>query len=142
MVSDQTKLKLYYLTAVFSLIFSLLGFSYNAWRMEASEDNSNIREAAFEVLKELGELEQIVYALHYDHDQVNGSPRKGWVTVGLIQDLSMLISPSAHASATTLKQTWSNNWANIEQDQAANDLVIGQIEEARNQIKLALLALQ
>lgn len=77
MVSDQAKLKLYYLTAIFSLIFSLLGFSYNAWRMEVSEDNSNIREAAFEVLKELGELEQIVYALHYDHDQTSGSPRKG-----------------------------------------------------------------
>lgn len=141
MASDQTKLKLYYLMAVFSLIFSLLGFSYNAWRMEASEDNSNIREAAFEVLKELGELEQIVYALHYDHDQVGGSPRKGWVKVGLIHDLSILISPAAHTSATTLKQTWSEQWANVAQDQAANDLIIAQVEATREQIKQALLAL-
>lgn len=142
MVNDQTKLKFYYLMAVFSLVFSLLGFSYNAWRMEVSEDNSNIREAAFEVLKELGELEQVVYALHYDHDQANGSPRKGWVKVGLVQDLSVLISPAAHASASELKQTWSNQWANIEQNQTANDLVVAQIEATRNQIKQALLALQ
>lgn len=142
MVSDQTKLKLYFLTAVFSLIFSLLGFSYNAWRMEVSEDNSNVREAAFEVLKELGELEQIVYALHYDHDQENGSPRRGWVKIGLILDLSLLISPDAQSSATQLKQTWSKQWESIEQDQTANDLVIKKIEVTRGKVKQALMALQ
>lgn len=142
MVSEQTKLKLYYLTALFSLIFSLLGFSYNAWRMEISEDNSNVREAAFEVLKELGELEQIVYVLHYDHDQEDGNPRKGWVKVGLIQDLGMLVSPQAEQSAIQLKQVWSQQWAQLGAEQAANDAVITHIEAVRQQVKVALLALK
>ena len=142
MVREQTKLRLYYLTAGFSLIFSLLGFSYNAWRMEVTEDNSNVREAAFEVLKELGELEQLVYVLHYDHDQENGNPRRGWVKVGLIHDLSMLVSVHAETSAMQLKQTWSTQWAHLETDQAANDALVAQIEAVRQQVKADLLALQ
>ncbi len=142
MVSEQVKLRLYYLTAVFSLVFSLLGFSYNAWRMEVSEDNSNVREAAFEVLKELGALEQLVYVLHYDHDQENGNPRKGWVKVGLIQDLAMLVSPKAKQSAIQLQQVWSKQWAQLGTDQAANDAVVAQIEQVRQQVKVVLLALK
>lgn len=142
MVSEQVKLRLYYLTAVFSLVFSLLGFSYNAWRMEVSEDNSNVREAAFEVLKELGALEQLVYVLHYDHDQENGNPRKGWVKVGLIQDLAMLVSPQAKQSAIQLQQVWSKQWAQLGIDQAANDAVVAQIEQVRQQVKVVLLALK
>jgi hypothetical protein len=33
----------YYTTALLGLVFAIVGFSYNAWRLEVSEDNSNIR---------------------------------------------------------------------------------------------------
>ena len=58
------KLKAYYLTAILSLVFAVIGFSYNAWRLEATEDNSNIRTASFEVLGELAELEHVIYAAY------------------------------------------------------------------------------
>ena len=97
------KLKVYYMTAIISMIFAVVGFSYNAWRLEVSEDNSNIRTASFEVLQELAELEQTIYALHYDNYVTEGSPRKAWVSVGLIVDMSMLISPEVIKEAENLK---------------------------------------
>ena len=44
--SLETKLRIYYITATFSLLFAVVGFSYNAWRMEVSEKNNNIRVPA------------------------------------------------------------------------------------------------
>ena len=62
------RMKVYQATALFSVLFALLGFSYNVWRMEVTEQNSNVRDAAFELLLQLAELEQVVYAAHYDND--------------------------------------------------------------------------
>jgi len=95
----EDKLKVYYVTAIFSVVFAVVGFSYNAWRLEVTEDNSNIRAASFEVLTVLAELEQIIYAAHYDKDTKEGSPRKGWVKIGLIVDLDSLISKSSEEQA-------------------------------------------
>lgn len=134
--SSNTKLKL---MAIFSVIFSLVGFSYNAWRMEVSEDNNNRREAAFEVLKELGDLEQTVYALHYDHNVEEGSPRKGWVIVGLVEDLSPLVSANVGEEAVMLRKVWSKHWETLEEEQASTDAVIQQVEVLQEAIKQNLL---
>ena len=60
----NNKLKIYYMTAIVGVVLSVTGFVYNAWRLEISEYNNNVRTASFEVLKELAELEQIIYARH------------------------------------------------------------------------------
>jgi len=60
----KQKLKIFYITSIFSMVFAVLGFSYNAWRMELSEENNNLRTASFEVLLQLPGLEQIIYAIH------------------------------------------------------------------------------
>ena len=78
-------------TAVVSLVFAVTGFSYNAWRLEQSEENNIVRDASFQVLTELAEFEQVIYINHYDGDSIAGSPRLGWVKIGLVNDLSMLI---------------------------------------------------
>ena len=132
------KLKVYYFTAVFSVAFSLVGFSYNAWRLEVTEDNSNIRMAAFEVLNNLSELEQLVFAAHYDHDQVAGNPRKGWVKVGLIQDLSSLISPEVGNKAEQLRKTWGGSWNALGRDDDAANAVVGEIDAVRAEIKMVI----
>ena len=49
----ENKLKAYYATAILGVVFAVIGFTYNAWRLEVSEDNTNIRTAAFAVLNEL-----------------------------------------------------------------------------------------
>ncbi len=70
---SRQKLKLYYMTSIFSIAFAMLGFTYNTWRMEITEDNSNIRTAAFEVLLQLSEIERIIYAAHYDKNSEEGT---------------------------------------------------------------------
>ena len=79
----QRRMNWYQATALFSIFFAVLGFTYNVWRMEMTEHNSNVREASCETLLQLAELEQLVFAAHYDQDPVAGNPRNGWVKGGL-----------------------------------------------------------
>ncbi len=103
----KQKLKIYQITVIFSLFFALIGFSYNVWRMEVSEANSNIREASFEMLLELSKFQQLIYVGHYDKDMTIGNPRKGWVKVLLISDLSHLTTQSIEIEAENLKDIWT-----------------------------------
>jgi len=138
----ENKLKVYYVTAIFSVVFAVVGFSYNAWRLEVTEDNSNIRSASFEVLTVLAELEQIIYAAHYDKDIKEGSPRKGWVKIGLIVDLGSLISSSSEEQAQKLKAAWQKNWEIMAHDIDATNILVSEIDAVRNEIKLTLNELE
>ena len=138
----DSKLKLYYATSIISLLFAIVGFSYNAWRLEISEDNSNMRTASFEVLKQLAELERIVFAAHYDQDPQEGNPRKAWVKVGLIADLSSLISPEVELKANTLKTLWSESWRNVAKSQPITENVVAKIDDVRIEIKKVLSSLE
>lgn len=140
-MQSNAKLKTYYFTAVLSLLFAVLGFSYNAWRLEVTEDNSNIRTASFEVMTALAELEQVVFAAHFDQDQAVGNPRTGWVKIGLITDLSALISPEVQIKADSLKQVWSNNWEAMPKNRQATEAITNAITSVRSQIKLTLMQL-
>jgi len=64
--SLKARFRIYYITAMFSLLFSVAGFSYNAWRMEVSEANNNISTAAFEALTGLAAIQQLIYAAIFD----------------------------------------------------------------------------
>jgi S1-C subfamily serine protease len=137
----QKQLRTYQITIIFSVLFALLGFSYNVWRLEVSEQNSNIRTASFEILLELSKLEQLVYIAHYDGDANEGSPRKGWVKVGLITDLSVLTNENVVTQADELKQVWSNNWEAMAKDENSADQIVQSIDEVRAEIKLVLVSL-
>ena len=132
------KIKSYQYMVIFSLFFTLLGFSYNVWRMELTEENENSRTACFELLLVLSELEQLVYSAYYDQDLNEGSPRKGWVKVGLIVDLSVLTSINVEQSAQQLKQVWSDHWVTLDKEQTSVDAVISSIDFSRTQIKILL----
>ncbi len=138
----QHKLRLFYITSVFGVVFAVLGFSYNAWRLELTEDNSNIRTAAFEMLLQLSELEQVIYAAHYDQNKIEGSPRKGWVKIGLVVDLSVLISPQVKDQSLQLKTLWNDSWQYIESDETLVRQLIEKIDVVRNSIKTELGNLQ
>lgn len=138
MVNNQLlkkKLRLYYITTIFSLAFAVVGFSYNAWRLEVSEDNNNVRTASFEVLKNLAEFEQVLFSAHYDQDKVSGNPRLGWIKIGLIVDLSGLISPEVESSSAVLKKRWNDNWSTIQASQNDISFMTDQIDEVRDAIK-------
>ena len=135
------KLKIYYVGSVLGVLFAVIGFSYNAWRLESTEDNNNIRMASFAVLTELAELEQIIYAAHYDKNEIEGSPRKGWVKVGLIVDLSSLINKPVKDKAELLKLSWGNNWNAFTQNRNLTDKLIKEIETVRKELKSTLTML-
>jgi len=136
------KLHLYQITVIFSVIFALLGFSYNVWRMEVSEENSNIRTACFEMLINLSSLEQQIYAAHYDGDKKQGNPRNGWVTVGLIADLSALTDDAVKKESIALKETWSAHWETIPTSKNSVDKLVGSIDSVRAKIKYLLSSLE
>lgn len=138
----NNKLRLYQLTVIFSVLFSLVGFSYNVWRMEVSEENNNIRTACFEMLINLSSLEQLIYTAHYDRDTKAGSPRKGWVTVGLITDLSVLTNKPVSAKSTALKQAWKTHWSTIENSKQSVDEMVSAIDSVRSEIKHLLSTLE
>lgn len=135
------RIKVYQATALFSVLFALVGFSYNVWRMEVTEHNSNVRESAFELLLQLAELEQVVYAAHYDQDPERGNPRDGWVKVGLINDLSSSCGESVSAAAAQLKQAWSDNWSALPAERSAADAVVAAIDRTRARVRVELGAL-
>lgn len=136
------RFRIYQLTLIFSLVFTLLGFSYNVWRMEASETNNNIRTACFEVLIELAELEQLVYAAHYDKNSLEGNPRKGWVKIGLINDLSSLTNHKVAKQSAALKQSWMANWQKMTSNNTSAQAIVASADNVRSEIKMLLQELQ
>jgi hypothetical protein len=137
----NNQLRRYYLATIVSIVFALAGFSYNLWRLEVSEANNTVRTAAFEVLKELAALEQLVYAAHYDKNTEQGNPRIGWVKVGLIVDLSQLIDEPVNQQALLLKTVWQSHWAHIIQNRDSADTVVRAIEAVRHTLSQTLKAL-
>lgn len=138
----QKKLLIYQMTALFSVLFALAGFSYNVWRMEISEKNSNIRTACFEILAELASLEQLIYTAVYDHDIKEGSPRKGWVKVGLVNDLSITVSKDVRGRAEALREVWGENWNTMLTDASAAEKIVKAIDDMREDIKKVLVSLE
>lgn len=136
------KLRLYQTTVIFSVLFALIGFSYNVWRMEASEENNNIRTACFEILINLSSLEQLIYSAHYDKDLKEGNPRKGWVTVGLIVDLSALTDNTVQKESVNLKQAWSSHWSTMATSTDSVDKIVASIDTVRAEIKALLISLE
>jgi hypothetical protein len=136
------KIKAFQTATLFSVFFALAGFSYNVWRMEVSEHNSNVRTACFEILLELAALEQLVYSAHYDQDPIEGNPRKGWVKVGLINDLSLLTEPAVVLSSAQLKRIWANHWERLSESSESANKLVDSIETVRKDVKTAIQALK
>lgn len=139
---SDSNLLIYRTVLVLSIILASLSFSYNVWRLEASEQNNTIRMAGMQVLIELSELEQLIFIAHYDKDLISGNPRKAWVRVGLINDLSILISPETIQAANELTLVWQNQWSLIANDVEAVNLVGSEIDKMRSQVKNELKTLR
>ncbi|MBA2352705.1 MAG: hypothetical protein ACR2FI_09900 [Burkholderiales bacterium] len=128
--------------AIISLVVALSGLAYNSWRDAVVEENHSIRIAAFEVLKNLGELQLIADYAHYQKDRALGNPITGWGRVALIRDLSRVIPAPAPKAADRLLQIWQENWELLEDDAAAAGRVNAQIAETREAVMLALQRLR
>ena len=131
----RRKLLLYYATTLFSILFAIVGFSYNAWRLEQSEYNASVRVAAFSMLSTLAEFEQVVFANYYDNNLEKGNPRTGWGKVILMEDLASLMAPPVAKQSKTLKQAWQNHWQTLPKSTASLTAIEENIDLLRQAIK-------
>ena len=138
----EKRLRLYQISVIFSLLFALVGFSYNVWRMEVSEENDTIRTACFEMLINLSSLEQLIYTAHYDKNIKDSSPRKGWIIIGLLVDLSSITDDNVETQSLALKNSWSKNWSKIVDDRHSVDEMVEGIDSVRIEIKKLLKSLE
>jgi hypothetical protein len=128
--------------AILSLIVALSSFSYTAWRTERSEKNRTTRQAAFEMLVALGEMKQVVYHGHYDHDSVRGNPRTGWVYVETIRDFSSAMPPPVPAKAEALMQSWQKHWEGIGTRDTDADAVTDALDDCRAAVVQSIRAIR
>ncbi len=128
--------------ALISLCVAVTGLSYNTWRNERTEHNRNIRQAAFQQLVALGQLKQLVYHAHYDHDAQSGNPRTGWAYVETIQDFGAAMPPPVPVKDQALLDAWRENWEGLGDNDAAAEAIVNAIDDNREAVVLALKMLR
>ncbi|MCG8371192.1 MAG: hypothetical protein MJA32_11840 [Proteobacteria bacterium] len=118
--------------ALISLAIAITSLGYNTWRNEASEYNRNQRLISIEVLRNLGDLQQVVFHNAWDMDVTGrGNPRTGWVHVIAIRDLTLLLDGDASSSAAVLLEAWNEGWHDLEGDSEPYKAVIEALERVR-----------
>jgi hypothetical protein len=130
------------LVAIISLLTALGGLSYNTWRDHRNEVNENMRNAAFEVLKNLGELQTVVNYAHYQSDRERGSPIEGWKYVLLVRDLSHLLPQSNMQQSAALFTVWQQEWEQLASSPQSEQRISVHIANTRADVLNTLQALQ
>ena len=121
--------------ALISLVVAITSLGYNTWRNEASEHNRNQRLISIEVLRNLGDLQQVVFHLHYDQG-VNESinPRTGWAIVLTVKDLAVVLDAPLPDTAENLRAVWGDNWAALGKDDASVEAISAALDTMRDEI--------
>ncbi|PCI55079.1 MAG: hypothetical protein COB34_07395 [Methylophilaceae bacterium] len=120
--------------AVVSLVAAIVGLSYNSWQANQNEVNQNMRIAAFEVLKNLGELQTVVNYAHFTEDALRGNPIEGWKHVTMVRDLSHLLKPSAKTESQLLYTAWQKDWEKLDRNQQVEQRISKQITKTREAV--------
>ena len=100
------------------------------------------REAGFEMLMHVSELQKIVFLAHYDKDPVEGNPRKGWTEVLTLKDLAVLMPPAEQLRVAELEDAWAKNWTKLGNDDAGAEAIDTRIDDLRSDILNALQSLE
>lgn len=130
------------MVAIISLLTALSGLYYDSWRDHQNELNLNTRNAAFEVLKSLGELQTIVNYAHFDHNPARGHPLEGWKHVLLVRDLSHLLPASNMRKSADLYATWEENWEAMQTNPSSEFRISQRIAQARSDVLQTIKNLQ
>ena len=119
------------IVAITSVIVALTGMAYNTYRNEKTEINHNVRAAAFETLKNLGEAQIVVEYAHFRKDRVLGDPRRGWGRMTLIHDLAQVLPEPGPSEADALLTAWRENVDALENDAEAMIKITDEIQRLR-----------
>lgn len=128
--------------ALISLVVAIASLGYNTWRNEASEHNRNQRLVTIEVLRNIGELQQLVYHRHWDNDAADkGNPRTGWALVLTIRDLSQVLDGTMPESGRELWAAWDGNWQRLGSEAVGYDSIIDAMDIVREEAHALLQSL-
>ncbi len=130
------------LVAIVSLVTALSGFSYNTWLDYKNQVNENTRNAAFEVLRNLGELQTVVNYAHFKADTERGDPIEGWKYVLLVSDLSHLLPKSNMQKSGQLYMAWEQNWEDLQTSAESEQRISAHITAARSDVLKTIEDLQ
>lgn len=130
------------LVALISLVIAITSLGYNTWRNEKSEENRTQRVVAIEALLKLGELQQLVYHHHYDHDtQDKGNLRTGWTLVLVVRDITQILDDPLPAASESLRMTWDEHFQTLEGSDASREAIESGINSLRGDLLVMLKAL-
>ncbi len=120
--------------ALISLLVALSSLAYNTWRNETTEAHRNIRQAAFAMLEQSGQLQQIVDNRFYAGDRSEMTRIAAWGKVALLRDLGSLMPPQTERDAQHLFELWSKRSADIDHGDAQAEAEISKaLKELRRQ---------
>lgn len=118
--------------ALISLVIAITSLGYNTWRNEATEYNRNQRLISIEVLRNIGELQQVIFHNVWEMDtEDKGNPRTGWVYVLAIKDLTQLLDGPAAESGIGLWKVWDEDWNDLKPENKPYQRVTGALETLR-----------
>lgn len=124
--------------AIISLIVAIVALVLNTWRLEQTERNRNARQAGFEILKNLGELQAVINTNIYEPEGSKTPPLRGWSYITMMSDMAVLMPPSIQDELNELIKVWGNNWKNIPTDENSADQITHQIDLTREGVMQAL----
>jgi len=125
--------------AIVSLVVAVTSLGYNTWRNESSEFNRNQRLISVEVLRNLGELQQVVYHRHWGMDAEDvGNPLTGWAIVLTIDDLASILQAPVPESANALRDAWQQNSDKLGEKDKAEKMIIEAINVVRRDVHALL----
>jgi hypothetical protein len=119
------------IVAITSVIVALTGMGYNTYRNEKTEINHNVRVAAFETLKNLGEAQIVVEYAHFKKDRTLGDPTQGWGRMNYIRDLAQVLPSPGPAEADGLLAAWRDNVDTLENDKNSMIKITDEIQRLR-----------
>lgn len=107
--------------ALISIFIAVSALAYNTWRNETTEEQRNVRHAAFRVLEDLGELQEVVdsryYYLAFDNEiGSEGELRiRGFGSVAMVRDLMMLMPEPGPSAGEALHHIWLKQFGALDQ---------------------------
>lgn len=129
------------LVAIISLFVAAFSLVYAAWRQEVTEDQRTVRQAGFEILRNLGELQIIADHAQFTGDPMQGNPVTGWGRVLMIRDLAKLMPAPTQKHADALHQTWEKEWQGLGDNTASSEHITAAINTCREETARVLVGL-
>lgn len=127
--------------AIWSLCVAVIALSLNAFLSQRAEGNLNKRQAAFELILQLGELRNVTDQIQYNDADKETLLINGWGKIDLIEDLSGLLPKPFPEKAGNLKSIWDNEHKGLAVNTESVDAIRGAIDDMRMEIKYLLRAI-